>query len=290
MRAAYVALVLGIAGGVVLATAVLSTGVDRPATVADALGVEPPGPALDRHRAEAIAVLVARCMASRGLRWTPLPEPLPSVPDPDLGPIEWAGRWGFGASTTLGRPDTSPAPDPNLAALAGAPPVERAIYLRALYGDESSPGCQATASASVYGLRDRLLAPLRPDLEVLDARIAADPAAVRAVADWRTCVEPVAAGLIADRRTLPVALVERFAGRVAAVAPGIAGVIGLAALQAHERRVATTVARCEDAFTADRARAAAPHEAAFVDQHRDRLASIGAAIRAAEAALPTLPP
>ncbi len=39
-----------------------------------------------------------------------------------------------------------------------------------------------------------------------------------------------------------------------------------------------------------RAEAAAPIEAAFVSEHRAALAAIGAGIRAAEAALPTLPP
>jgi hypothetical protein len=290
VRAAYAALALGIVGGIWLATTVLSTGGDRPATVAEALGVEPPGQALDRRRAEATAALVARCMADHGLRWTPVVEPPPAVPDPDLRPVEWAGRWGFGASTMVGRQASVTAGDPNLAAIAGLPAVKRAAYLRALHGDGSAPGCLTTASKTVYGLRDRLLAPLRSDLQALDALIAASPAATRALAAWRTCVGPVATGLTPDRRTLPGALLERFVDRTTAVGPGIAGVVGLAALQADERRVATAVARCELAVLEERSRVASVHEAAFVEEHRDALASIGAAIRAAEAALPTLPP
>jgi hypothetical protein len=291
VRAAYAALVLGIAGGVWLATTVLPhAAVDRPATVAEALDVEPAGPALDRRRAEATAVLVAACMAGHGLRWEPIPEPPPAMPDPDLGPIDWARRWGFGVSTMVGWPEGTVARDPNLASVAAAPQGERDAYLRALHGDASSSGCHATASTSVYGLRDRLLAPLRPALLALDARIAADPAAARVVAAWRTCVGPAAAGLAADRRTLPGALLERFAARSAAIGRGIGAVIGLAVLQTDERRVATAVARCEIQFTEARGVAAARHEAAFVDEHRDTLASIGAAIRAAESALPTMPP
>jgi hypothetical protein len=291
VRAAYAALILGIAGGVWLATAVLpDAAAARPATVADALGVEPGGPALDRRRAEAAAILVAACMASHGLRWTPVVEPPPALPDPHLGPVAWARRWGFGVTTMVDRPKPTPARDPNMTSVAEAQPDERAAYLRALHGDGSSPGCQATESASVYGLRDRLLAPLRSALQALDARIAADPAAARVEAAWRTCVGPVVAGLAADRHTLPGTLLRRFTGRSAAVGLGIGGVVGLAALQADERRVATAVARCEVEFTEARAVAAAPHEAAFVDEHRDTLASVGAAIRAAESALPTMPP
>jgi hypothetical protein len=291
VRAAYAALILGITGGIWLATMVLpDAAVHRPATVADALAVDPAGPALDRRRAEATAVLVAACMAGHGMRWEPIPEPPPAMPDPDLGPIDWARRWGFGVSTMVELPEQIVGRDPNLASVAAVPQDERDAYLRALHGDASAAGCQATASASVYGLRDRLLAPLRPALQALDARIAADPAAARVVAAWRTCVGPVAAGLAADRRTLPAALLQRFAGRAAAIGRGIGGLVGLAALQADERRVATAVASCEVEFTEARAAAAAQHEAAFVDEHRDTLVSIGAAIRSAESALPTMPP
>jgi hypothetical protein len=65
---------------------------------------------------------------------------------------------------------------------------------------------------------------------------------------------------------------------------------GLFALQTDERRVAAILAGCEAAFARIREPVAAPFEAAFVAHHRDALASVGAAIRDAEAALPTLPP
>ena len=147
-----------------------------------------------------------------------------------------------------------------------------------------------SATEAVYGMRDRSLAALRPALVALDARIAADPAAARALAVWRACVRPVAGGLALDRRSLSGALLERYMRRSSMIESGTLAVAGLAALQAEERRVATVVAACEVVFAVDRAVAAAPHEAAFVAAHRDELRSIGAAIRAAEAALPTLPP
>jgi hypothetical protein len=280
VRAAYTALVLGIVGGLGLATLVLPSKADRPTTVAAALALEAGGPDLDRRRAEAVAALVAACMTRLGIGWRPVVEPAPSIVDPDLGPIEWARRWGFGASTVVG-PSTTGPPEGDRAT-----PAQRA----ALHGDGSTPGCHWTASDEVYGLRDRHLRRLGPALAALDARIAADPAAIRAMAAWRACVGPVAGGLDLDRATLPGALLERYLGRAAAILPGANAIAGTAALQADERRVATIIAGCEVAFAGDRAAIAAGHEPAFVDAHREELRAIGAAIRAAEAALPTLPP
>jgi hypothetical protein len=186
------------------------------------------------------------------------------------------------------RLDPAPA-DADLVAMQGNGPADREAYRPALHGDDGSPGCHATATEAVYGARDRLLAPLRPALDVLDSRITTDPEVQRAAATWRTCVGPVTAGLAADRRSLPGALLERFDAQVRRLT-GLRSIAGMAALQADERRVATVVAECELAFVAARASATARHEAAFVTEHRAALVSIGAAIRAAEAGLPTLPP
>jgi len=290
VRAAYAALILGLIGGLGLATVVLSSRGDRPLTVAAALGIDRPAGELERRRSEAVAALVTDCMARLGLRWSAVPEPGPPIPDPDLGPTDWAKRWGFGVSTTIGSPPTDADVDPNMASLEAVAPAVRDIYRRALHGEGRIPGCHATATDTVFGVRERLLASLRPALDALDARIAADPAAARAVATWRACVGPVAGGLAVDRRSLPGALLERFAARVGSVGSGPSSVAGLAALQADERRVATVLAECELVYTTDRSAAAAPYEAAFVAEHRASLEGIGSAIRAAEAALPTLPP
>ncbi|HEY3163809.1 MAG TPA: hypothetical protein VGJ71_05580, partial [Candidatus Limnocylindrales bacterium] len=89
------------------------------------------------------------------------------------------------------------------------------------------------------------------------------------------------------RRSLPRALLPRFAPRAAGVEPGSSR---LRDIQEDERRVAGVLARCEETYTDARKRIAARYEAAFVAAHEAVLRSVGAAIRAAEAALPTLPP
>ena len=289
MRAAFAVMLLGLAGGVGLATAVLSDAADRPTTVAAALGLDRADPELDGRRAEAVAILTADCMRRHGLHWTAVPELAPAIPDEHLDPVAWARRWGFGLSTMVGRRPDPASVGASAAAMEADDLSVREGYRRALHGVDGSPGCHATATNAVFGARDRLLAPLRPALDALDARIVADPKTQLAAATWRTCVGPVTAGLAADRRSLPGALLERYDAQVRRLA-GLHSIAGLAALQADERRVATVVADCEVAFGAARVSAAARHEAAFVAGHRDALASIGAAIRAAEAGLPTLPP
>jgi hypothetical protein len=291
VKAAYAALVLGIVGGVGLATTVLSGGPHAmPPTVAGTLALDVPGIDMDRRRAEAVALLVSACMNERGLDWEPWVEPPPAVPDADLAPVEWAERWGFGVSTTAGG-DAPVAPvDPNLRRSASAPPDVRDGYRRALHGGSGVTGCQGAATTEVYGLRERLLAPLRPALVALESRVAADPAARRLVASWQACVGPVADGVPRHRPTFAARLIERFGRRMVALGSGVRSIPGRAALQADERRVAAIVARCDVAYDARRTAVAASHEAVFVAANRPALERIGAAIRAAEAALPTLPP
>lgn len=286
MRAAYGALIIGLIGGLWLATTVLSTTVARPRTVAEALALDPGGSELDGRRATAVAVLTAACMRQLGFDWRPVPEPPPDVPDAELDPVAWADRWGFGVTTIRDRPPTS-APDPNLDALAEAPAGIQARLRAALFGQERRPGCQQTARDAVYGLRDRLLQPMRHELDALADAVAADPALGLVLASWQGCVAPISGGLTIDRRTLPRALIERFRARVAGSSSG-SDVLN--DLQRDERTVAGTLARCETDYVASRARVAARYEAAFLTTHGATLAQLGAAIRAAEAALPTMPP
>src|SRR4029453_12641471 len=115
---------------------------------------------MDAPRSEAVGVLVARCMQAQGFAWDPWVEPPPAVPDPDLEPVAWAERWGFGVSTFVGRLPEAQAADPNLTALAGLPLPDRTRLRNALYGPrESDPGCLRSANDAVFGLRDRLLTP-----------------------------------------------------------------------------------------------------------------------------------
>ena len=292
VRAAYAALILGVVGGLVLATGVLSgRSVPPGTTVAAVLALDVPGFDVERRRSEAVAVLVARCMTRHGFAWTPWVEPPPSVPDADLAPITWAERWGFGISTVAGRPPAVERADPNLTTLGALGPDERDTLRRALFGGRDGPGCQRTAGDVVFGLRERHLAPIRPALDELDARIAADPRAQALAAAWRTCVRPVTSGMsTVERSAVPARLMARISDRLATLPRTPAAVPALAALQAEERRAATFLARCEEAFFAGRSSVAAPFEASFTLDRGDELRRLGAEIRAAEAALPTLPP
>ena len=292
VRAAYAALILGLVGGLALATGVLSgRSVAPPTTVADVLGLDLQGSDVDRRRGEAVAVLVARCMTRHGFSWTPWVEPAPSVPDPDLGPIPWAERWGFGISTIVGRVAAVERADPNLVTLGALGPDDRETLRRRLFGGRDRPGCQAVASAAVFGLRERHLARMRPLLDELDERIAADPQARSLVSAWWACVAPVTNGRsTVERSEVPARVMTGISDRLAALPQAPTAIGGLAALQAEERRAATVLARCEEAFSGGRSVVAAPYEASFTLQHGDELRRIGAEIRAEEAALPTLPP
>ena len=292
MRAAYAALILGLVGGLALATGVLSgRPVPRPTTVAGVLGLDVEGFDVDRRREEAVAVLVARCMTGHGFSWTPWVEPPPSVPDPDLAPIPWAERWGFGISTTVGRVAAVESADPNLATLGAIGPDDRDSLRRTLFGDRDGPGCQAAASDTVFGLRERHLAPMRPLLDELDGRIAADPQARSLVSAWRACVSPVTSGVsTAERSEVAARVMAGISDRLAALPHAPTAIGALGALQAEERRQAAVLARCEQAFAAGRSVVAAAYEASFTLEHGEELRRIGAEIRAEEAALPGLPP
>lgn len=290
MRAAFAALVLGIIGGLAVATVVLTRPAGLPTTVAEALGLgESDGPHLDARRAAGVAALTAACMARRGLSWRPVPEPPPAIRDPELDPVAWAERWGFGLSTMVGLPQAPGIPDPGLAGLVGATDAERARYAAALYGGPDREGCQSEARTAVFGLRDRLLGPLRGALAALERAIESDRRVVPVMDAWRACVAGLAeavGGRRPERGTFALALMATFQERTVAA---LRDSSSLARLQADERRAATTLARCEMTLAEDRKVIEAEREAAFVAAHRHELAAIGAAIRAAEAALP-LPP
>ncbi len=227
----------------------------------------PSGPELDARRAVAVAEAATRCLADRGIRMIVPVDPPPDIPDADLDPVAWAERWGFGISTR-------PAEVEAVRATDVGPALEPAAR-SALFGDAGRPGCHELARIEVYGLRDRLLAPLRPELEALGATIDADPGSLAADVAWIGCVRV----LVEPLGGVPS---PAFAGDLEAVRARFASQPPTDALQALERRVAAGIARCDLARVDARRRAAWPHEAAFVAAHRDRLAAIAAAIRAAE--------
>lgn len=284
MRAGYTAVALAIIGSVLLVTLVLSAPGSSPGlvTVEAALGLDTAGADLDHRRAEAVAVLTTRCMAALGITYDATPEPGPLIPDAGLDPVAWAERWGFGVTTSVGLPGSSGEPDLGLERLAGLDPAERERVRLALDGDGATAGCRGKATEEVMGLRDRILAPIRGDLDALERSIEADPQMSTVLDGWRRCL--ATSGIVETER---VGFGARLIARFASALETHPGADDLAALQMEERRVATAAARCEMSYIAARTRVAAPHESALVRRLGARLREIGAAIRGAEAALPT---
>jgi hypothetical protein len=271
---------------VVLAAALSPVPTRSEGPLAAALGLSG-GPELDRRRATTVAVLTATCMTAAGHPFQPWVEPPPLVPDADLDPIAWAERWGFGISTA-DEPLPGPAIDPNLATIAALPTAQRLEATRDLFGSADQVGCQPQATDRVYGLRERVLRPLRPGLTALGVRIEADPVVIDARAGWVDCVTPwlphEAPGPSGSGDLEP--LRAWFARRAAtAVDAAMRRVV-----QADERRAAAAVARCDERLQRDRRRGAARHEQAFVSRHRAELGRLAAVIRREEAAYPLVGP
>jgi len=289
MRLGYLAGAFVALAGMVAALVFLAvTAAGAPRTVAAALGTDgadPPGLAVRRETA--IALLTTACLRAAGIAAVPVIEPPTAIPDADLDPVAWAERWGFGVSTSVATPPGPPVVDVNLQAADRAGPAARRRYLTALHGDGRRLGCHESASEQVLGLRERILAPIAPDLARLDRAIEADPAMDAVLAAWQRCVAPVSDSPRSTRHDLGPTLLARFADRLGAVR---ASPVDLARLQATERRAATAVARCEVAYAADRAPVAATYEGPWVDRHRSTLERMRAAIAAAEAAWPTVSP
>ena len=283
MRAGYSAVALAVIGSVLLVTLVLSApgSSSGPATVEAALGLDTAGADLDHRRAEAVAALTTRCMAALGITYDATPEPGPMIPDASLDPVAWAERWGLGVTTSVGVAGASEEPDLELQRLADLDPGERERIRLALDGDGATAGCRGKATEEVMGLRDRLLAPIRGDLDALERSIDADPQMSTVVDEWRRCL--ATSGISeTDRAGFGARLIARFASAL----EKRPGAHDLAALKVEERRVATAAARCEMSYIAGRTRVAAPRESALVRRLGARLREVGAAIRSAEAALP----
>ena len=291
MRAGYLAVVLALAGTVAIGivTGWTSPRGPDPGPVAAALGFGgADAPDLERRRGAAVTEAIRRCMDARGFPDVVVTEPPPAIPDPDLDPVAWAARWGFGVSTAVGIATPAPVADPLMASLARLGARDRSAVLRALDGDPTQRGCRAIATDAVYGLRERLLDQLRGALTGLQGAIEADPAMAAVRDRWRQCVDEVPAtlgapGLATDRDRLLAAALEAVAASVKRAGSDAAA---LADVQRRERAAATRIARCEAAFATDRAAVARPHEAAFVARHWSVLGAIARRIRAVEASWP----
>ena len=240
-------------------------------------------------------MLVARCMqrarASRGSRGSSHRRPSPT---PISSRSTWAERWGFGVSTDVGRlPQARAASDPNRIGLASLPLADRTAI--------TATPCTGRARVdrvSAVSERRRLSAcasvcchrcdPRSPISMPGSPRI---PARLGALDAWRACVASVAGGVVARPAAFAAdALIERFDARPRARTTP-ASMAGWWRCRPTSGDVAAIVAGCEAAYASDaRAGGRAASKRRFVGDHARRSAAIGAAIRAAEAALPTLPP
>jgi len=268
-----------------------------PRTIAEATGgqVEPSrASSLDRRRAVAVAQLTARCMLARGLPYATGPEDAPGIPDPDLGPVAWADRWGFGLSTSVDGPDIADAPPdevPGGMQAPGPPSGARARIAAALYGSDAVTGCLPLADLAVYGQMDRLLSPLAGDLATLRATERADPRSIAAARKRGDCLR--SAGLdatdTASARAM-AAIGARLDGLMTSGAPDDPTALqALQALQADERHIAGVIARCDVAFVDAARPAIVDAEVVFVRDHLDALLAIRIARQLAEANLPPEP-
>ena len=214
-------------------------------------GATPRTPALAAREAQAVQHRIAACMAALGLPYIEFVEPAPEIPDADLGPRDWAAKWGFGVSTSVGVADARPpVADPNLAHVETLPPAEGEAYRAALFGTVSSRGCSGDANVAIYSRHDRLLAGLAAELAELEERIAADPRTVDADARWRSCVSsPVFRP--SSRRAFGREAIDEIGRRLEAIMgppPGVAEFDrnALERLQAFEIDIAVRGIDCDD--------------------------------------------
>jgi hypothetical protein len=254
----------------------------RPVGLADYLGWrDAQTPELAAREARTIQHWIADCMAAHGLPYRPFVEPPPDIPDAELGPRDWAAKWGFGVSTSFGVVNAMPpATDPNLAYIDALAPEQREAYRVALFGSDGRPGCNEEANAAVYGRHDRLLAVLAGDLARLEDRIAADPRLVAADAAWMACVSN-ASFRPSSRRRFGQEAIDLLSRRLDAIVgppPGDPGVdrSAVAGLQALEIELAVRGFDCDERVRAVSEAVRLEFEVRFVADHRAALDAIKA--------------
>lgn len=224
---------------------------------------------------------IAACMGGLGLPYRESVEPPPGIPDADLGPSDWAAKWGFGVSTSVGVLNaTPPATDPNLAYIESLAPEPGAAYRAALFGSDAVPGCNARANELVYGRHDRLLAGLAPDLARLEDKIARDARIVDADARWMACISTPSFRPSSRRRfgQEAIELVTRRLEAVMGPPPGKPDVdrSALARLQAFEIELALRGFDCDEGVRPVSEAVRLEHESRFVEDHRAALDDVKA--------------
>ncbi len=266
-------------------------GDGRPVGLAEYLGWrDARTPALAAREAQVVQRRIGACMAAVGLPYREFVEPPPAVPDAELGPREWAAKWGFGVSTSVGVPNAlPPVADPNLASIDALPGDQREAYRSALFGTPSSPGCNGEANEAVYGRHDRLLAGLATDLAALEARIARDPRTVDMDARWMSCMSSPSFRPSSRRQFggEAIASLTRQLESMMGPPPGRPDVdrAALARLQAFEIDLAIRGIDCDDRVRPIDEAVRFEHESRFVDDHRAALDDIRARAALVDAGL-----
>ncbi len=189
---------------------------DLPVGAIDALYEEVyGGEANDRAAQESMRVeeLVAACMAEQGFDYTPVDWTGSGTssegPEEEWGTLEFAEKWGYGATTDPWQSDTAPGQevvDPNQAVVEALSESERAAYEEALYGpplpedtdpetyeyDWRTAGCSGSAQHEVYevstGMDEAQFEALQEDLVLMDESIRTDPRLAEVYAAWASCM------------------------------------------------------------------------------------------------------
>ncbi len=277
------AVVVPVAMAALVIAIALEPGLGRqPVGLADYLGWrDTRTPELDAREALVVQRRIAACMSALGLSYREFVEPPPAIPDAELGPREWAEKWGFGVSTSVGIAGAMPpATDPNLAYVESLAPDARDAYRVALYGSGATPGCNGQANDLVYGRHDRLLAGLAAELAGLEDAIARDARMVLADARWMACIAD-ASFRPSSRRRFGQDAVELLTRRLEAVMgppPGDPTIdrSALAGLQSFEIELALRGFDCAEGVRAISDAVRLEYESRFVDGHRAALDEIKA--------------
>src|SRR5437773_3278274 len=253
----------------------------------DYLGLNDPATSGTRAKLEdqATEELVASCMASRGFTYRPRRDGPPQPPDPELAPVEWAEKWGFGIATSVGTStDESLEADPNDSYIQSLSGTQRNAFFTALRGAaepaaSSAPeGCLPLANDQVYGRYNSVLTPVSDALESIGPDIHQDSRVAPAIADWASC--HVGAGLPRDH---PERVAQRLASDVSTQLMAIMGPppgrpdydrAALSSLQASDKRVATAVAICSQRFQDAYRPIANEYESRWASLHADTLKQV----------------
>jgi hypothetical protein len=221
-------------------------------------------------------VEIAVCMAALGLSYDPVTPSLGSSP-PELGPEEYAARYGFGV---LDQPPPVQGlqRDPITEQINKLPTGERKRYVAALYQEpiwgQYGAGCVGKAAWRVYGPRDQAFARLDTYAASINELVQNDGRVKDADIAWAACMAD--AGIaIRSRAELEEAVRAQIAAPAAALAPGDAA--ARAALASYERRFALAVFRCDGPAQAIVASVRAGYESEFIAEHLAAMEEIRAA-------------